>query len=460
MLKQYVVVGFQDDSVAVAHNKWLVKTLEGESACWWPFNNQSTRARKGEVPDKERWMIYSVRIFASADSFEMAVIKSKLALDTSNVESEDQGETQRDSPVNVQPEQSNSPVNVQPVPVHTKSRTIKRPQKYASIPDDSDEDEPPCSSQKVLKLPVPPMLSPLNRSSLAALSPEMDRQLTLSPSVDMTPLDRNFRTESSFRPLNRSLTGEMTRSSLSQSPSTIRSGSSRSSTAPPPLLTPSPGMVRSSMTPSPVVDWSPHNTNNQFLDNLPGLRMPLTRRVDTIEATQRIILENLAVIRENQKEMKEMLGQILSSKSGPKDVIIEDVIQSPAKSEEELLEIIRELENPEFKKKLVNLLSTLGGHKVGDTVRKMLRVLGTNGLWSNYSLKGKKKKNFSELSLCRVVTKSCIKIHRCSVSEVEECIAETLKHAPAQKDGPRYKKRPETNTNQPADQRAEINNLE
>ncbi|CAG2195975.1 unnamed protein product [Mytilus edulis] len=194
------------------------------------------------------------------------------------------------------------------------------------------------------------MLSPLNRSSLAALSPEMDRQLTLSPAVDMSPLDRNFRTESSFRPPNRSLTGEMTRSSLSQSPSTIRSGSSRSSTAPSPLLTPSPGMV--------------------------------------------------------------------------------------------------------------NLLSTLGGHKVGDTVRKMLRVLGTNGLWSNYSLKGKKKKNFSELSLCRVVTKSCIKIHRCSVSEVEECIAETLKHAPAQKDGPRYKKRPETNTNQPADQRAEINNLE
>ncbi|CAC5420020.1 unnamed protein product [Mytilus coruscus] len=158
--------------------------------------------------------------------------------------------------------------------------------------------------------------------------------------------------------------------------------------------------------------------------------------------------------------MKEMLGQILSSKSGPKDVIVEDVIQSPAKSEEELLEIIRQLESPEFKKKLINLLSTLGGSKVGDTIRKMLRVLGTNCLWSNYSLKGKKNKNFSELSLCRVVTKSCIKIHRCSVSEVEDCIAETLKHAPAQKDGPRYKKRPETNTNQPADQRAENNNLE
>ncbi|CAC5420013.1 unnamed protein product [Mytilus coruscus] len=78
--------------------------------------------------------------------------------------------------------------------------------------------------------------------------------------------------------------------------------------------------------------------------------------IDALEtvfpATPRIILENLAEIRENQKEMKEMLGQILSSKSDPKDIIIEDIKQSPAKSEKELLEIIRQLENPEFKEKL------------------------------------------------------------------------------------------------------------
>ncbi|CAC5425222.1 unnamed protein product [Mytilus coruscus] len=57
------------------------------------------------------------------------------------------------------------------------------------------------------------------------------------------------------------------------------------------------------------------------------------------------------------------------------------------------------------------------------------------------------------------VQESCIKIQRSNVSEVEECIAVTLKHAPAQKNGPRYKKRPETNT-RPADQRAENQNLE
>ncbi|CAG2237712.1 unnamed protein product [Mytilus edulis] len=81
--------------------KKRVKQLQ-ETACWWPFNNQRARAKKGEVTDEERWVIYSVCIFASTDSYEMAVMKLKLALDTSNVESEDQGETQRDSIVNVQ----------------------------------------------------------------------------------------------------------------------------------------------------------------------------------------------------------------------------------------------------------------------------------------------------------------------------------------------------------------------
>ncbi|CAC5422989.1 unnamed protein product [Mytilus coruscus] len=385
MLKQYVIVGFSDNSVAVAHKSGLEKQRKGNLHVTGPLTTR--------VPEQEKG-------------------------------------------------------------------------KYLTRKEDSDhEDEPTCTSKKISKLPVPPMLSspttnssfsPLNRSltgemtrpstssipsstsamrfctssSLAALSPEMVRSLTLSPTVDWLPHDTN----SSFRPLNRSLTGEMTKSS--SSPSTMRSGISRSLPAPSPLMTPSPGMIRSSMTPSPAVDWLPHDTT-----------------------TQRKILENLAEIPENQREMKEMLGQILSSKSGPKDIIIEDIIQSPAKSEEELLEIIWQIENPEFKKKLISLLSTLGGSKVVDTVRKMLRVFGTNGLWSNYSLKGKKKKNFSELSLCRVVIKSCIKIHRCNGSEFEECIAETLKHAPAQKDGPRYKKRPETNT-RPADQRAENHNLE
>ncbi|CAC5396071.1 unnamed protein product [Mytilus coruscus] len=104
--------------------------------------------------------------------------------------------------------------------------------------------------------------------SLPAPSPEMVRPLTLSPAVDWLAHDTNFVTDSSFRPLNRSLTGEITRSSTS-SPSAMRSCISRSLPAPSPemvrpLMTPSPGMVRSSMTPSPAVDWLPHDTTGSL----------------------------------------------------------------------------------------------------------------------------------------------------------------------------------------------------
>lgn len=37
-------------------------------------------------------------------------------------------------------------------------------------------------------------------------------------------------------------------------------------------------------------------------------------------------------------------------------------------------------------------LSALGGYSSGDTIRRMLKTLGTNALWSKYSLKGKKGK--------------------------------------------------------------------
>lgn len=37
-------------------------------------------------------------------------------------------------------------------------------------------------------------------------------------------------------------------------------------------------------------------------------------------------------------------------------------------------------------------LATLGGNSLADTVRRIIRKLGTNSLWSHYSLKGRKGK--------------------------------------------------------------------
>jgi len=50
----------------------------------------------------------------------------------------------------------------------------------------------------------------------------------------------------------------------------------------------------------------------------------------------------------------------------------------------------------------VNFLAALGGVRPSESVRKMLRKLGTKSLWSGYSLRGKKAtKPFSESPLMR-----------------------------------------------------------
>lgn len=52
----------------------------------------------------------------------------------------------------------------------------------------------------------------------------------------------------------------------------------------------------------------------------------------------------------------------------------------------------------------VAFLVSLGGCNLGDSVRRMLQKLGTNALWSQYSLKGRKtKRSFLQLSLAKVV---------------------------------------------------------
>jgi len=40
-----------------------------------------------------------------------------------------------------------------------------------------------------------------------------------------------------------------------------------------------------------------------------------------------------------------------------------------------------------------------------------------------------------------IISEACLKIHpRAKVTEIEEAVAETPKHAPSHKDGPKYKK--------------------
>jgi hypothetical protein len=59
--------------------------------------------------------------------------------------------------------------------------------------------------------------------------------------------------------------------------------------------------------------------------------------------------------------------------------------------------------------KQVNVMTTLASTKLSSTVRKMLRKLGTNNLWSQFSMEGRKGKlPFQDLPVCRVVVRKYI----------------------------------------------------
>jgi len=56
----------------------------------------------------------------------------------------------------------------------------------------------------------------------------------------------------------------------------------------------------------------------------------------------------------------------------------------------------------------LNLLAAIGGRELSVAVRKMMKKLGANALWSCFSLKGRKgKRALAELRLHRVIISEC-----------------------------------------------------
>ena len=50
------------------------------------------------------------------------------------------------------------------------------------------------------------------------------------------------------------------------------------------------------------------------------------------------------------------------------------------------------------------LLIALGGHNVGDTIRRMFAKMRTHQLWSQFNMKGRKRKHsFEDLPLHKVM---------------------------------------------------------
>ncbi|CAM4548770.1 unnamed protein product [Leuciscus chuanchicus] len=116
----------------------------------------------------------------------------------------------------------------------------------------------------------------------------------------------------------------------------------------------------------------------------------------------------------------ETIKSILTKNMSSDDPEIEELtrsLQTPA----ELEEASDKLKDTAHRKKVVDYLSLLGGKSPGDSVRRIMRKIGTN-----YSLKGRKgKRHFQDLAIYPIIIQACHKIH-----PTNYCVADTLRYAP------------------------------
>ena len=91
MVFDYAIVEFVEDnppSIGISPQCWIESKPDG-MFCYWPRTNISFRARKAEIPDKEKWAKYPVRILHYTENYENAMNLSKNAEYTSNLSSDE-----------------------------------------------------------------------------------------------------------------------------------------------------------------------------------------------------------------------------------------------------------------------------------------------------------------------------------------------------------------------------------
>lgn len=359
----FVVVEFLDEkAVEVVPKSWIMHKEKGLFCYWPPRAGAAAKVKKEEIPDKEKWNSYEIRIFSSAETYSKAQELSRRAEVTSNVETEPEG---------------------------PKSRATKKPARYDFSDEADDEGDNPEFSHtpSVAVLPQSPHLNVgLSKTSSHHTKHSVVHERFSSPEWS----DPSFKTRSSSR------SSEIIHVNAQDLKKKYTSASSD----------------RGATELVPV-------SQTEFAE------------------FKSAVMANFKTIQENQRLM---LSCLQSSSSGLGDDV-EDVLPAPVSSLEELDDLNSKLADQSFKRNLTLYLSSFGGHSLGDAVRRIFKKLGTNSVWSFYSLKGKKGKlPFSDLPICKVIIRACMRTYKeAKTSAVEHQISEALKHAPKRKGGPKYK---------------------
>ncbi|XP_072769149.1 uncharacterized protein [Nerophis lumbriciformis] len=135
---------------------------------------------------------------------------------------------------------------------------------------------------------------------------------------------------------------------------------------------------------------------------------------------------------ENQGEIMRMLRGLAAQSVGPEAVDVQDLIEKPFETLEQLKTFSEQLDTDLLlRKQLVKALTALGGQNLADTVRTMLRKIATNKVLEQLGLRGKTGKvAFEDLPFYRIIIKACRGVHKQTTTAEVDCeLGEVLKLA-------------------------------
>ncbi|CAB3977710.1 Hypothetical predicted protein [Paramuricea clavata] len=411
-MNKFAVVEFlKDQTVAIVRESWI-ENCDRDLYCYWPSKNAKNKVIQDDLPDKEKWRRYKVRVFMYTSDYGQAKKYLKIAEETSNME------------------ESESPPKRKRVP-------CARFQENSDSEMDGEESD--CSlnptkkknehreSQQSLSLPKPPEF--LSNSKVA---PEQNKNDTTRPRTMSSTLPgatsnscSNARMLSNLFPtdsLELSIVENMVDQRLKDVHLIILSILLCVLDLPD-LQSMLPDDFGRGFTASSYMTSRPSSfaTNDDNLQNRTPNSTPKSSGrglAETIGASerqasspavqnfQRSVLVKLDAMLANQQEALSLLRKLVgASKSPGGGELLEDVIRKQMDSTDDLQAVCNKLnEDDSFKAKMVKVLSALSGQNVGDTTRRIMAKLGSNKLWSQYSMKGRKGKlAFDKLSLCGVI---------------------------------------------------------
>ncbi|XP_052093559.1 uncharacterized protein LOC127729725 isoform X2 [Mytilus californianus] len=341
MVMEYAVVEFLDPeditmiTVDIVHKTWL-KSTQDAMFTYWPKLGASKKAKFGTIPDPQTWALYKIEILSTTEDYETAARRCKLAEDTSHIETEEEKEEEKEK---------------------TPKRKISQPSRYDDC--DYEEEEQGCST---IKKKVKSLKS---RSDMHRVTSNTTDESSL-PSLPCPPITTST---------PRGRKDPICYDGRSLSPEPIECSASTS-----------------------LLDSRPHSCCDELVITEPPIP-PIVRMSRQERKDNDNIMEKLDVMHKDQQEILSLLRKLNVSNTSSggaenqaeKQSAVVDLKQID--SELEMEAFCSKLQDDQsFRRKMVKQLSALGGFSSGDTIRRMLRTLGTNGLWSKYSLKGKKGK--------------------------------------------------------------------